>query len=258
MKVIPFIESQNFGHLYGERLKGYIFEDVFEDKFYQAIKKHVINIFNKSNADTFLTHGSTFNIDNQRRNIISHKQNNRKQHVLYDLSFLKEYYYQTPDTIKQWSENQIASILSPVFQKYLKHFESVEPITNNVDNWIAVRMFLNILHYNECLSLHTDGSITNFKNSNTRLLSLTFYLDDHDENLGGEFWSINGFVYKPKQNSGIMLTNGNRVHHGVSANMNPNNLVRLAFTTRIVHKDDLLLPGDPSKLLYRPDYLDDM
>lgn len=258
MRVIPFEENHSFGHAYEDRLKGYIYENVFDEKFYQILKKHVISIFNKSSTDTFLTHGTTLHLDGQRKHLISSKKSNRKQHVLYDLSYLKEYYFQTPDTIREWSVNQISYLSSPVFLKYLKRFESVEPIANEVDNWITFRIHLNVLRYNECLSMHTDGGIAVLKNSNSRLLSLTFYLDDHVDSFGGELWSINGFVYKPKQNSALMLMNGNRVIHGVSANMNPNKKVRLAFTARIAHKDDLILPGHPSKFLYKPEYLDDL
>ena len=83
-----------------------------------------------------------------------------------------------------------------------------------------------------------------------RMKSLTCYFGE--VGLGGEFWAPTengGFVYKPKSNTAIMF-NGNQIHHGVTANMDPSTEIRLAFSTRWVHKDDLYLPGHPDKHLY--------
>ena len=65
--------------------------------------------------------------------------------------------------------------------------------------------------------------------------------------MGGELWSPNGFVFKPKENSAL-LVNGHQAIHGVNVNMNTE--PRLAFTLRIAHKDDLFLPGSKDKFLY--------
>ena len=80
------------------------------------------------------------------------------------------------------------------------------------------------------------------------------YLYNHIEGEGGEFYTHNGFVYKPKENEAISI-NGNAVLHGVNSNMN-SNIPRLAFSVRWVHKDDLYLPGHPDKSMYTQEFFD--
>jgi hypothetical protein len=88
-----------------------------------------------------------------------------------------------------------------------------------------------------------------------RARTLTFYLHDYVEGQGGELYTHNGYVYKPKQNEAISI-NGNAVLHGVNANMNSSKEPRLAFSVRWVHKDDLYLPGHPDKAMYTHNLLD--
>lgn len=82
-----------------------------------------------------------------------------------------------------------------------------------------------------------------------RLKSITFYLYDHVEGEGGEFWTPTGFVYKPKVNTALLI-NGNQVMHGVTQHVGP--YPREAFTFRVYHKNDLHLMGDPAKFLFNP------
>jgi hypothetical protein len=86
-----------------------------------------------------------------------------------------------------------------------------------------------------------------------RARTLTFYLHDHVNGEGGELYTHNGYVYKPKQNEAISI-NGNAVFHGV--NSNRSHTPRLAFSVRWIHKDDLYLPGDPDKSMYTQNLLD--
>jgi hypothetical protein len=101
--------------------------------------------------------------------------------------------------------------------------------------------------------LHADMNDQYFNTpgaETARARSLTFYLQDHVEGWGGEFWTDTGFIYKPKQNTAIAI-NGNEALHGINANMRPDKKPRLAFTTRWAHKDDLYLPGHPDKAMYK-------
>jgi hypothetical protein len=249
-KIIPFKEDCDALPYYSDSLTGYIFEDVFDIKFVNALQKFVKNILAQSNKNTFYTHNTSFNHEGKNLLIGSHKQNDREQNVVYDLTLTKDYYFQTVDTIKNWSRDTIKHSVSPIFIKCLEKIESLPPVCEHVDDYVLYRCHINYLAHNKWLGLHYDGNPTitsTYSNYEARMYSFTFYLEDHKEGLGGEFWSNNGFVYKPKKNSAIII-NGNKVLHGVTQNIDIE--PRLAFTVRIIHKDDLYLPGSPDKWLW--------
>jgi len=252
MDLIKFTEPTTFNHWNNKKLSGYIYEDVFDYNLYSGLKKLVENIFNNSTSHTFLTHTTVFSVGNEYKKIVSHAENDRKQHVIFDLSFESDYYYQTVDTISAWAKVKIQNSVSPLFTKCVQQFNSVEPF--NINDWICFRLHLNVLEYENFLSIHydTNSLLYNTHSSHTaRTYSVTYYLDDHIENCGGELFSINGFSYKPKKNCAIAI-NGNNVMHGVTANNHPDKKTRLAFTMRFVNINDLFLPGHPSKCLYKP------
>ena len=252
MKFIKFTEPNTYNHWNNQKLNGYIYQDVFSYTLYLGIKKQVERIFDTSTSHTFLTHSTLFYVGNEAKKIVSHAENDRKQHVIFDLSFEPDYYYQTVDTICAWAIKKIENSVSPLFIKCVQYFNSTEPF--NLNNWICFRLHLNVLEYENFLSMHhdTNSLLYNTHSSHTaRTYSVTYYLDDHIENCGGELFSINGFTYKPKKNCAIAI-NGNSVAHGVTANNHPDKKTRLAFTMRFVHIDDLFLPGHPSKCLYKP------
>lgn len=226
-----------------------IYYDVLDNKFFNQLKKYINNQLLMSERKTYLTHGTKFSLDNKNIKVISHSQNDREQIVVYDMMYEKDYYYQTKDTIKKWSDNKIKNNVSFLFYKYIKAVENLEPFCNEKENWIFYRCHINYLAYEKSLALHTDSNPILYHDHQTaRVKSLTFYLYDHIENMGGEFWTLDSdFVYKPKTNS-ILSIEGNKVIHGVTMNMNKE--PRLAFTVRIAHKDDLYLPGHPNKWLY--------
>jgi hypothetical protein len=257
MKCTKFVESYTQNHWNYEALSGYVYENVFEPSFFNLLKNQVYRIFNNSTTNTFLTHNTIFSINNQTKKIVSHKENDREQHVIFDLMFDEEYYFQTHESIKDWAANKINTTISPIFIKCINTFLESEPF-NETNDWICYRLHLNVLEYGKFLSLHLDTNhmmYNTFNAGNARTYSTTFYMEDHIENAGGELFSVNGFVYKPKRNSAIAI-NGNRVLHGVTMNMRPDKKTRLAFTMRFVHIDDLFLPGHPSKCLYKPDHLE--
>lgn len=249
-----FIENNTYGYLNKSPLEGYIYEDVFDPAFFKNLKNSVQSILDNSDKKTFLTHNTKFTFENKTIRLISHQQNGREQNVIYDLSFEKEWYYQSVDTIKLWSDNLLLNTINPVFYKVIKILETLPPYNLEVDNWIFYRLHLNYLSTDRFLTTHmdsspyiTDSSKPGSDSGDARMQSITFYLYDHVENLGGEFWTPNGFVYKPKENTAISI-NGNKAFHGVTANMCEE--PRRAFTIRAVHKDDLYLPGSPDKFLY--------
>jgi len=250
--VQPFIENTEYTHWNDYKLKGYIYNNVYPSSFLEYLKKLIVSTYENSTTNTFLTHNTIFTYQDKDLHIVQHKQNNREQNVVYDLSFYRDWWYQTPDTIKQWADGQIKSICNLAFYKHVNTFLSLEPFSAESEKYVPYRMHLNVLTSGKNLGCHIDGSILNFKVRhiwNARLYSLTYYLFDHVDNCGGELFSINGFVYKPKANSAILI-NGNQVGHGVTANANHEYKIRLAFTTRFIHIDDLYLPGNPEKHLF--------
>lgn len=252
MDIKYFEEEKAWKHWGDYKLKGYIYNNVHPSSFFESIKKLVLSTYNNSSTNTFLTHNTIFTTENRDMHIVHHSQNNREQNVVYDLSFFKEWWCQTPDTIKSWSDNKIKHIANLAFYKHVNTFLNAEPFASESHKFIPYRVHLNVLTNGKNLGPHIDGSILNYKVKHiwdARMFSLTFYLYDHVENCGGELFSINGFSYKPKANSAILI-NGNQVGHGVTANIDPSEKIRLAFTTRFVHIDDLYLPGSPDKHLY--------
>lgn len=229
-----------------------IYKNVFDEKFFNQLKKSVLQLLDNNNL-SFAIHRTTFNFEGQSKKIVSHKQNGREQQVIYDMTFEKDWWHQTSDTIKSWSDNYLIQKINPVFYRYLKFFEEQSPFNEDPECWIPFRWHINILTHSKFLMLHMDMNDQYFNTKGTedaRAKSLTFYFDDHVEGYGGEFWTDTGFVFKPKTNHAILI-NGNEALHGVCANMNPNGLPRLAFTVRWAHKDDLYLPGHPDKALYK-------
>lgn len=245
-------------HFFQDKLNAIIYEDVFSDKEYNRLKTSVLLLF-QNNTLTYKTHRTNFNFQNSNYKIISHAQNAREQQVVFDLTFENDYFFQTKDTIKSWSDTWLLNNLNPVFYKFIKFFEKQKPFADESDCWIPLRWHSNIVAYDNLLALHVDMTAYTFNTITShvaRARSITFYLYDHEEGLGGEFWSETGFVYKPKQNSALCV-NGNGVMHGVTTNKNPDaskKNPRLAFTTRWAHKDDLYLPGHPDKFLYKLDF----
>jgi hypothetical protein len=256
VKISQFEENIKVPHFDRVPLKGFIYEDVFDLHFFNVIKKLVESILLEGKTKTYLTHSTTFKIGDETKKIISHAQNNREQVVIYDITFLENYHYQSSNTIKKWADETLKTTISPVFYKVIKTIENIEPFANQKDDWIFYRLHLNYLPKGKWLVCHTDSAsyITNAKiNKNTvdhrdaRMCSLTFYFYDQIPGLGGELWTPHGFVYVPKANSMINI-NGHQAYHGVNENLDDK--PRLAFTVRACHKDDLYLPGSPDKLLY--------
>ena len=249
-----FKEEIKVSHWDKPGLEGFIYKDVFEPFFFNSIKKQVNSILDLGETKTYLTHGTTFSVNGSTKKIISHAQNAREQCVIHDLSLNKEWYYQTTDTIKQWSDDTIQKTISPVFYKCIKVIENLEPLSEDKGSWVFHRGHINYLESYKYLSLHLDTAMQLTKHfpgsldhSMARMYSITCYLYDHDDGLGGELFTPYGFCYHPKANTALLIK-GHRSIHGVTQNIDK--VPRLAFTFRLAHKDDLFLPGSPDQFLY--------
>jgi hypothetical protein len=236
----------------------YKYTDVYDDYFYKYLKAAIVSQVDNKNTDlTYLAHRTSFNFNERTLHVVSHKPNNRVQEVVYDLTFVKDYWHQTKDTIYEWSWDYLQRNIHPVFFKHLLTFKDVAPHSDEPNSYIPYRWHLNYLEYSSYLHMHLD---TNHQYFNTvtanfaRVRSLTFYLHNHIPDYGGELYFMNGHVYRPKENEGVLI-NGSQAMHGVNSNMNPNKKPRLAFTTRWAHKDDLYLPGDPNNAMYKLELL---
>lgn len=256
MEIERFVADQPSKHWNKGTLDAYIFRDVFDDRYFSQLKRAVLQLLDGHKKVTYATHRTTFNYDGQSKRLVSHKQNDRDQEVVYDMTFEREWWYQTKDTIKEWSEEYLRRNVNPIFYKFIKFFEQQPPFSEDKDCWIPTRLHINVLEYGKFLLIHADMNDQYFNTtsmSDARGRSLTFYMQDYVEGYGGEFWTDIGFIYKPKRNS-VLSVNGNECLHGVNANMDPNGKPRLAFSTRWCHKDDLYLPGDPNKSLYKVEF----
>jgi len=250
--VEQFTETTNYGYFNLPKLQGFIYRNVLEPTIFSGLKKEIINVINSSNKSTFLTNTTIIYDGDKKVKLGLNHFNNRYQNVIYDLTFHKDYWYQTNTTIYDWALYTITDSVSPYFIKFLHTMLSLEPF--NQKQYVPHRLHLNYLPTNEGLGLHLDGTSLFYKKEQTEVnqLSLTFYTENHIEGQGGELYTINGFVFKPQENVAIAM-NGNQVLHGVTHNIN--NKPRYAFTVRWSYIDDLFLPGHPDKHLYNIDFL---
>ena len=223
-------------------LNAYIYTDVYSDQLYNKIEQTVLSQLDNPNTDTYKTHATTFSHNNKKFHVSKHKQNDREQLVVYDLTFEKDYWHQTIDTIHDWSWQYLQNNIHPLFYRHLTTFKNLEPFADEPDSWIPYRWHFNYNLYTKYLALHTDMADTYFNTPNSwaaRGKSVTFYLHDYIEDGGGEFYTLGGdFVYRPKKNQALCI-NGNGITHGVNSTMTDDGKPRLAFTVRWAHKDDL-------------------
>jgi len=236
-----------------ESLDAYIYTGVYSDIQYSKLEQTILSQLDNPNTNTYKTHGTSFSHQNKKFHVISHKQNDRNQLVVYDLTFEKDYWHQTKDTIHDWSWQHLRTNIHPLFYRHLNILKNLEPFADEPDAWVPYRWHFNYNTYTKYLALHTDMANTYFNTPSShtaRARSVTFYLFDHVDGEGGEFYTLNGdFVYRPKKNEALCI-NGNGIIHGVNSHMGIDGKPRLAFTVRWAHKGDLYLPGHPDKTLY--------
>ena len=233
-------------HYDNKKLEGYIYKEVFPSSIFTNIKNIVNASINDRHTASFLMSGTEFTLNDTKIKLLSHQQNDREQIVLADLSFDKEWFYQTNDSIKEWSDMKLRECLNPQMLYTIGLLEKLEPF--NSKEYIFNRIHINYLAPGKMLALHKDGGYLIYNSEKTHTnYSITIYLYDHVEGLGGEFWAPCGFVYKPKANTALVI-NGQDAMHGVTQNIS--DVPRLAFTLRGTHKDNLYLPGHPDKFIW--------
>ena len=234
----------------------YTYSNVYDEHIYSQLKSTIVSQLENYSKITYKTHGTTFNHNNKTLHVVAHQQNNRLQRVLFDLTFPKNYWYQTPDTVYEWAWNELHKTIHPLLFHHLSTFKNTAPHDDSPDCWIPTRCHINYLEHSQYLFTHVDMADQIFNTpigQMARARTLTFYLHNHVAGKGGEFYTHNGHIYKPKENEAISI-NGNAVLHGV--NSNRSQTPRLAFSVRWVHKDDLYLPGDPDNSMYTQNLLD--
>lgn len=238
------------------RATWHAYSDVYDDHIFNQLKSNIISHLTTGNRLTYKTHGTSFNFNNKKVHLVSNKPNDRLQEVIYDLTLEHDYWYQTTDTIYDWSWDYLRNNIHPLYLHHLNCFAKEKPLIDEENVWIPFRWHMNVLDFSKFLNLHRDSIPQNFNTPHSSLArcnSLTFYLQDYIPGFGGEFYTLAGDIYEPKKNSAILINGGKSVH-GVNSNMNPDKKLRLAFTVRWAHKDDLYLPGHPDKSLYHREF----
>lgn len=253
MLIQEITESNDYGYWGLQPLNGFIVTDFLDQNLFKQVKQHTYNIFKNGDTNTFYTHGTEFNFNDKKIKLAASYDSHRYQHVIFDLSFSNDWFLQTHETIKSYTEKQLKEV-GPIYYKVYDEVCKLPPFNSEPNKYVCYRLHLNVLKNNELLSLHvdTDSRMFNtYANTKARSYSVTVYLQDHIENMGGEFYTLNGFVYKPKANSAIVIE-GSKTYHGITANVRSE--TRLAFTMRWAHIDDLFLPGTLDNLLYNINY----
>jgi len=239
--------AEKYDHWDYYPLEGYIYENLLDERLLSQLQKNVKSHI-RQDTTTYGTHRTTFNFKNSKYAIVKHQQNARYQQFVYDLTFEKDWWEQTQETVGAWANDYLIKNINPIFYKFLKRMYELPPFNEDPENWIPYRWHMNVLEYDNFLSLHSDGDgkiYLDRQESNS--VSLTFYLEEHQEGWGGELFTLDGFVYTPIKNSAIGF-NGHVVAHGVRANTKPTKEPRLAFTTRWIHSKDVYFPKEHPKM----------
>lgn len=241
----------------GGKQSGYLIENIltpneFEglSKFWEQYHTHGID-WDKT---VYFFKGRAFATANQRT------FNTLYDRIIFDLTHSPEWQYQTPETIVEWSKNNLINMVNPRIYQLIEKVKKLPPFNQHPSSdWIATRGLINVLCYDQLLTYHydTDNSIYNAPMDDVNQYSITIYLNEVSH--GGEFWidSDPPFLYRPVANTAFIF-NGGCALHGVNANKDEQQRTRKAVTFRIVHKDSLLLLGSPDKFLYKTPVLSEL
>jgi hypothetical protein len=231
------------------------YTDVFDEYYYKKLKLST-ELQLKQSSLNYGIHRTNFDYNSKNFNIIQHKQNNREQQIVYDITEYSDYWYQNTNSVYDYAYDKIKTLISPVFYKYIDFWKNQHPFNSEPNKFIPYRYHINNLLDTNFLGFHHDSSDQHFKTHSSRqarIYSLTYYFDDYVPGSGGELCSVTDFVYHNSKNSAICM-NGNQVLHGVTAYNNAEGTPRLAFTTRWAHIDDLYLPGSPDKSFWELEF----
>lgn len=248
---MQFIKLPNHWCPHMERhLQGFIVEDVLDPKLLSTIKSYVNHLYDHGDTKTFGKHNTVISFDNRKIKLAQSTFNLREIFLLYDVTSNIEYFYQTADSVRDYTLSKIGEIVHPAIYQAVRHISSLDVFDGDSKNYVPFRAHINWTPYSQMLGLHTDADPSLFgtkEHSDARCFTSTVYLNSVDK--GGQFWTTTGFVYNPKPNSAIVV-NGTKILHGINENKDSNKTNRMAFSVRFCHKDDLYLPGSPEKRLY--------
>jgi hypothetical protein len=241
----------------GEKQTGYLIENVLSPVEFEALTKFWDQFHGHAldwDKTVYYFKGRAHATANQRT------FNTHYDRVIFDLTASPEWQYQTPETICDWSNRQLATTVHPRIIQLFEKIKTFPPFNQYPSNeWIPTRGLINVLIYDQLLTYHydTDTAIYNAPMDDVNQYSITIYLNE--VSYGGEFWvdSDPPFLYQPVANSAFVF-NGGCALHGVNTNKDEQQRTRKAVTFRIAHVDSLLLPGSPDKFLYKTPILSEV
>lgn len=186
--------------------------------------------------------------------------NTHYDRVIFDMSAHPKWQYQIPETVFNWSKNNLVTAVHPRIFQLIEKIKTLPPFNQYPSHeWIPLRGLINVLIYDQLLTNHYDSDNTMFNApmDDVNQYSITIYLNE--VSYGGEFWidSDPPFLYQPVPNSAFIF-NGGCALHGVNMNRDEQQRTRKAVTFRFAHVDSLLLPGSPDKFLYKTPILDEV
>jgi hypothetical protein len=164
---------------------------------------------------------------------------------LWDILDYREYYHQTADTVKAWSETKLQTL--PAALKQL--IDLIEQ--HEKEPFVVLRFFVNLFPADTAMEIHSDGEKfrLNMDLEEKDLWSATYYLQLPEQ--GGELWFPGtDFCHKPSLNS-FAIFNGNKFMHGVKGSP-LGDRDRISITIRYAKIADMFWPGHPDKFLYKP------
>jgi hypothetical protein len=235
-------------------LTGYLIEDIFTDHEFQILNR----FWEQSSSKGIDWDKSIYYYKGKARGVANQRTfSERYDRKIVDLPEKEEWQHQTPESVYEWSYDQISKNVNPIIMRLIDRLVNCKPLVDEKDKWVPQRIILNRMDVGQNLGAHFDSepSYYNCRMEEVRQYSVTMYLNELSH--GGEFWidsnieaGYPGFYYKPKPNTAFIF-NGGYTWHGVNENQDKDGQSRRAFTIRFAHIDSLYLPGSPDKHLYK-------
>jgi hypothetical protein len=234
-----------------EHLDGYIIKDIFNEKLFNTLHSHAVEMYEKQSTKNFGKHNTILHFEGKKLKLLQNAPANREIYLIYDIPTTEKYYYQTNETVRDYVFDYIRNNTHPAYVSATNVASKLDVFDDDCNKYVPLRCHFNWITYERFLAMHIDGHMNIWKtysNKEARLYSFTIYLNEIS--YGGQFFTSTGFVYDPKPNTAIAI-NGTKIYHGINENKDIDKRPRLAFTIRFAHIDDLYLPGSPDKMLYK-------
>lgn len=227
------------------KVTGYLYENLLNSnefdslcKYWEQIQSHGIDF----DQTLYKFKGKTFGVANQRN------FGTKYDRKIFELTEYTDYWYQTPETIRQYAGEKALANLHPRIIQTVNKIKELPPFNESPADWIILRGLVNVLVYDQLLAVHVDSNPMLFtdKVDEVEFYSVTIYLNEVSR--GGEFWIEGdpGFVLAPKTNTAFAFP-GAHVAHGVNQNKDENQTTRKAITIRLANVNTLYLPGQPEE-----------